>query len=89
MVFQTCQPGGGFGRIAAILRAGHRHVARGHFIDDLAQPLRRQILVIILADLRHGRIGAGPEAFDLFPAELAIGGKLMRPRRDTFLADAD
>jgi hypothetical protein len=50
---------------------------------------RRQVLVVILADLRHGRVGAGAEAFDLFPGELAIRAQLMRALGDLVLADGD
>ena len=39
-----------------------------------AKPLGRQVLVVILADLSHGRVRAGPEALDLFPGELAVIG---------------
>ncbi len=79
----------GLGGIAAVLRAGGRHAAGGQLVDDPGQFLGAQILVVILADLRHRRVGAGAKAFDLFPRKLAIRRKLVRIGGDLVLADGD
>ena len=89
ILLQAGEPRARLGGVAAVLRAGHGHLAGGQFVDDLGEALGRQILVVILADLGHGRVGAGAEALDLLPAELAICRKLVRLRRDLLAADAD
>ena len=71
------------------LRARHRHLAGGEFVEDLAEALSGQVLVIVLADLRHRRIRASAQTFDLFPREFAVGGDLMRLGGDLVLADRD
>src|SRR5690606_2221658 len=60
-----------------VLRPRHRHAARSQFVDDLTEPLGGQILIVILTDHRHRRLGAGTLTFDLFPTELAIGADRM------------
>ena len=87
MLGQHHRPALGLGRIAPVLRARHRHLAGGELVEDLGEALRGEILVVILADLRHRRVGAGPETLDLFPRELAVGGDLVCLRRDLVLAD--
>ena len=77
------------GRETTVLRPRRRHLAGGKAVDQRGQFFDGQVLVEILADLGHGRVGAGAKAFDLFPAETAIGRKRMSRRRDLVLADAD
>ena len=89
MVFQARQPRQRFGGIAAILRARHRHLPFREPRDQVTQLVGCQILVVVLADLGHRRVGAGPETFHLFPAELAIGRQGMGLFADQFLADRD
>ncbi len=84
---QTGQPRFRLGGIAPVLRSGHRHLSGGQFVDDPGKAFGGQILVIILADLRHGRICAGPQTFHLFPRELAIRRELKGLRRDLVLAN--
>ena len=58
----------------------------GESVEHLLEQLRRQILVGVLADLDHRRIGAAGDAFHLFPGEVAVLGKVMRLRVDAFAA---
>src|SRR5579863_10738940 len=36
-------------------------------VQELAEILRRQVLVVVIVDLHHRRVAAGAEAFDLDP----------------------
>src|SRR6478672_8832215 len=69
------------------LRAGFRGMALVETVDHLLEQLRRQVLVGILEDLDHRRVGAGAEALDLLPREVAIGRKLVLVLGDAMLAD--
>jgi hypothetical protein len=89
VILERGQPARRFRGIAPVLRPRRRNLARRHLVDERRQFLGRQVLVVILADLGHRRVGAGAEALDLFPRELAVGAELMRLRRDLVAADAD
>src|SRR5260370_38921376 len=71
---------------AAGLRARLHGPAGGEIVEQLAEILGRQVLVIVIADLDHGGVAAGAEAFDLDPGEFAVGrhGSL---RPDALFAD--
>jgi hypothetical protein len=59
------------------LRAGPRRLAGREIVENLRQDLRRQVLVIVLVDLQHGRIHAGAQAFHLDPGEGAVRADVM------------
>src|ERR1700730_7367518 len=56
------------------LRAGLGRVAGGELVENLLEARRREILVIIVIDLRHRGVHAGAETLDLDPGEFSIGG---------------
>ena len=85
--FEAGQPVQRLRRKAPVLRARGRNFACGQVIEKGHEFVRCQILVVILANLGHGRVGAGTKALHLFPRELAILGELMRIWRDLFFAD--
>ena len=70
---------------APVLRPRQRHLTPGEGIEQPGEPLRRQVLVVVLADLRHRRVGAGPEALDLLPARTC---RPPRPRADAARSSA-
>src|SRR3546814_1563882 len=55
------------------LRPDLRLLAPGENIEDREGLVLIQILIIIVVDLNHGRIGAGTEAFDLSKRKQTIG----------------
>src|SRR3546814_17990060 len=61
------------------LRPDLRLLAPGENIEDRDGLVIIQILIIIVVDLNHGRIGAGTEAFDLSKRKKTIG---CRPALD-------
>src|SRR3546814_794073 len=64
------------------LRPDLRLLAPGENIEDHDGLVIIQILIIIVVDLNHGRIGAGTEAFDLSKRKKTIG---CRPALDQSL----
>ena len=50
-----------------------RPLAGRERVDDLFEPLGRQVLVGVLEDHHHRRVDAGAEALDLFPRQRAVG----------------
>ena len=44
----------------------------GEAVEHLLQQLGCEVLVGVLADLHHGSVGAGAEALDLLPGEIAV-----------------
>src|SRR5947209_20379320 len=64
---QARQSADRLGRDAAGLRTCLHLAAGGEIIEQLLEILRREVLVIILVDLHHRRVAAGPEALDLGP----------------------
>lgn len=81
---QTRQPGAVLARLAAAQRprlgdfCGLANVG-GALLQGRQQRLDRlgrQVLVVVVVDLDHGRVGAGAEALDLDEGEEAVGGGL-------------
>src|SRR5262245_22334595 len=70
---QRCWPADRRGQLAVNLRAGLRRAAGGEFVQNSCETLRREVLVVVIIDLRHRRVHAGPEALDLDPRECPIG----------------
>ena len=68
------------------LRAGLGRGAAGKAVEHLLEQLRRQVLVGVLEDLHHRRIGAHAQALDLLPGEVAIRRQVMRIVVDAPLA---
>ena len=68
------RPALGTAGLAVDLRAGLRRLAAGQRVEDRGHALEGQVLVIVVVDLDHRRIGAGAEAFDLGQREQAVGG---------------
>src|ERR1700736_238236 len=64
------------------LRPRLRAAAGGELVEDFLEALRREVLVVIGADLHHGSIDAGAEALDLDPGELPVARDVL------LLADA-
>src|SRR6516162_4651355 len=54
------------------LRSGPDLLARGKIIEDTAQAVRAEILIVVIIDLRHRRVYARAQAFDLDPGKLSI-----------------
>src|ERR1019366_10335261 len=77
------------GELAHDLRSRLRRIAGGKAVQHLAEAFLGQILVGILPDQNHRRIDAGAETLDLFPAEIAILGKMKGIVMDAALADVD
>lgn len=81
---QARQAGAVLARVAPAQRARLRHVGgladvRGALLQGREQRLDRlgrQVLVVVVVDLDHGRVGAGAQAFDLDESEEAVGGGL-------------
>ena len=44
----------------------------GEIVEDLRQDFRRQVFVVVVIDLRHRRVHAGAQAFDLAQRERAV-----------------
>src|SRR5260370_26564158 len=72
--------------LAVGLGAGLGGAAGGELVENLLEARWRQILVIIVIDLRHRRVDARGEALDLDPGEFSIfvGVKMVA---DLLLAD--
>jgi len=60
--------------LAVDLRSRLWRLAARHGVENLIERVGRQVLIIIGVDLRHRRVDAGAEAFNLDPGELAVGG---------------
>src|SRR5690242_294251 len=58
------------------LRARLHLLAGREIVENLSEALGREVLVIIVVDLRHRGVDAGPETLNLDPGELAIAGDL-------------
>src|SRR5262249_58043338 len=58
----------------------------GELVEDPFEALRREILVVVVIDLRHRRVHAGGEALDFDPGELSVRGDVMLVT-DAALAD--
>src|SRR5262245_25419579 len=66
------------GRELAIdLRAGLDLLAGSEVIQDSGERFRREVLVVVVVDLRHRRVHAGAQALDLDPGQLAVGGHVL------------
>src|SRR6478672_12013868 len=63
-------------RLAVDLRTNLWRLAGGERIEDRAHALLGQILVIVVVDLDHRRVGAGAETFDLGQREQPVVGRL-------------
>src|ERR1700682_3422 len=66
------------GKLPIDLRTGFWIFSGREIVEKLLEILRRQILVIVVVDLRHRRVDAGAEALDLPPREHPVS-------RDMFL----
>src|SRR3954469_17479771 len=75
--------------LAAVLRTGLGRIARSKAVEHLAEGFLGQVLIGVLADQHHRRIHAGPEALDLFPAEIAVLGEMEGLVVDAVLANVD
>src|SRR6188474_605370 len=58
------------------LRTRLHFLACGEIVENLVETVRRQILVVVVIDLRHRRVHAGTQAFDFDPGEFAVLGNL-------------
>src|ERR1700682_1030589 len=76
--FQRRWPTDGRRKLAIDLRAGLRIFSGREIVEQLLEILRRQILVIVVVELRHRRVNASTQTFDLAPREHPVG-------RDMFL----
>src|SRR5215211_1176258 len=61
-------------QLAIDLRPRFWRAAGRKLIEDAVEALGRKVLVKIIIDLRHRRVHASAEAFDLDPRELAVVG---------------
>ena len=64
--------------LAPVLRAGLDVTPGLQILQNARQALGREVLVIVLVDLRHGRVDASAEAFDLGPGEQPVRRHVAR-----------
>jgi len=74
------------GALASGVGARLRVLSGAEVVDDLAESLRRQVLVVVVVDLGHRSIAAGAKALDLLPGEKPIRGQMI-PGSDLLVAD--
>ena len=72
--------------LAPDLRPRCRRLPLGVAVEDLFEQRGRQVLVGVLADLHHGRVGTHAQALDLLPGEIAVGRNVVRVVVDAALA---
>src|SRR6201995_4631626 len=83
---QRRRPGDRGRELATVLRSGLDRIAGRKAVQHLAETFLGQVLVGVLPDQHHGRVHAGAETLDFFPAEIAVLGEVEGIVMDAALA---
>src|SRR5262245_40291063 len=75
-------------QLSAALRARLDLASGRQLGENSGETLRREVLVIVVVDLRHRRVHAGAQALDLDPGELPVS-RDVHLLADTLMAELD
>src|SRR4029077_19879072 len=77
------------GELGVDLRSRLRHLARSKAVEHFSEALLGEVLVGVIPDQNHRRVHAGTQTFHLFPAEIAVPGKVKGLAVNPALAHLD